>query len=526
MPSRSVGAALAAICLVLATSAAMAAEPQVRVPVAGGTLEGVVEGDVLAFKGIPYAAAPVGPLRWRPPQPAQGWEGLRPVRDLSPDCAQGAMPGPPPRRPRSEDCLYLNVWRPADRRQRLPVIVWIHGGAFTNGGSSSPETFGDALARRGAVVVTFNYRLGRLGFFGFPALTQEYPDEAKGNYGLMDQIAALQWLARNVAAFGGDPRNVTLMGESAGGMSVHVLLASPAAAGLFHKAIIQSGGGRRFLMRERRLAQDLADAPSAETLGRDFARSLGVEGTDASALAALRARSAAEITGDLSMLTLALTPQRAHFAGPIVDGRIVIEPTEKSLAGGRLRAMPLIVGATDADLSLERARTKAEAFAAFGADAEAARRVYDPDGTADLAAVNAAIGADRNMIEPARFAARAMARRGAPVYVYRFAHVPAARRARSRFGAEHASDVAFAFDRPEAILGAETDDHDRRVAGAVADAWVRFARTGRPGGGGMVWPRFGAGSELVLTIRSGGEMSAKPDPRRDQLDLMEARARP
>ncbi|MBO9547444.1 carboxylesterase family protein, partial [Caulobacter sp.] len=204
--------------LTVLLAAAALAGPVARVE--AGALRGVTADGVTAFKGVPYAAAPVGDLRWRAPRPAARWSGTRDASAKGADCVQGRMPGSPPPAPQSENCLFANVWRPASAKadSRLPVMVWIHGGAFTNGGSSSPETWGDAMARRGLVFVTFNYRLGRFGFFGHPALSAEHPDEATGNYGLMDQMAALAWVRRNIAAFGGDPRNVTVVGGSAGGI--------------------------------------------------------------------------------------------------------------------------------------------------------------------------------------------------------------------------------------------------------------------------------------------------------------------
>ena len=278
--------------------------PHVRVDT--GDLQGEVADGVDAFKGIPFAAPPVGDLRWRPPQPAAPWTGVRQATEFGANCMQGRGGGPPPSagaragapaptpapppgapvvQAPSEDCLFLNVWRPASAtpKAKLPVMVWIHGGGFTGGSGASPNTSGAQFARQGVVLVSANYRLGRFGFFAFPALSRERPDETKGNYAYMDQIAALQWVRRNIAAFGGDPTNVTIFGFSAGGVSVHSLLASPMARGLFHKAIAQSGGSRDSVLTARPMREDGVDPNypvSAETIGIGFARSMGIEGTD------------------------------------------------------------------------------------------------------------------------------------------------------------------------------------------------------------------------------------------------------
>lgn len=222
--------------------AAAAASELVRID--AGHLRGARDGEVISFKGIPFAAPPVGALRWRAPQPVAGWSGVREAKSFGNACLQ-----PPARSaadalpvPLSEDCLYLNVWRPARASARLPVMVWIHGGSLVTGTASIPVQDGAALARRGVVLVSISYRLGRLGYFAHPALTREAADGGKlANYGLMDQVAALQWVRRNIAAFGGDPARVTIFGQSAGALSVQALMASPPARGLFQRAIVQSG---------------------------------------------------------------------------------------------------------------------------------------------------------------------------------------------------------------------------------------------------------------------------------------------
>jgi para-nitrobenzyl esterase len=419
----------------------------------------------------------------------------------------------------SEDCLTINVWRPAGARARarLPVIVWIHGGAYVAGGSSDPQTYGESFARRGVILITFNYRLGRLGFFAHPALAREQAGEPLGNYGTLDQIAALQWVRRNIARFGGDPARVTAMGESAGGDSVLILAGSPMAAGLFQRAIVQSGGGRTPVLGRRLMREDLPQRVSAEHAGLAFARSIGVEGEDEATLERLRALPAERVNGGLTMVSLVFGGLTT-FSGPVEDGRVITASPDVALAA-RDRAIPILIGTTTADLGLNRAQTKDAAFAAFGPLSDAARAAYDPGGATPLAAINAAIGADRTMGEPARHVARLTEHHGAPAWRFRFGYVAEALVNKPIPGAEHASDVAYAFDTLPAALQGAVSDRDAAVADTMIRYWINFARRGDPNGPGLPrWEREPA----LLVFGADGEVSVGPDPWQTRLDITEA----
>jgi para-nitrobenzyl esterase len=510
------------------TATAQQTTPVVRVN--SGQLQGVVEDGVVSYKGIPFAAPPVGDLRWRPPQPVAPWTGVRQASDFGANCMQGRF-GPPQAAGAnaapapSENCLFLNVWRPvsAQPRARLPVMVWIHGGGFTGGSGSSPA--GIQFAKQGVLLVSINYRLGRFGFFAFPALSRERPYETKGNYAYMDQIAALQWIKRNVAAFGGDPNNVTIFGFSAGGVSVHSLLASPMARGLFHKAIAQSGGSRDSVLTARPLREDGVDPNypvSAETIGIEFSRSMGIEGTDQAALAKLRALSSEEVLRGASSPTGGRGP--SYETTPILDGKLITETAETAYKAKRQPRVPIIVGSNSADTAGNRVRasTKEQFFARFGKWSDQAKAAYDPDGTTDLPTLVTRANDDFGQAEPARFAANSFAANGSPVYRYRFSYVPTAMREQMRAGAPHGGEIGFVFGAVTARPGSTISAEDLAVSRMAQSYWVNFARTGDPNGAGLPpWPRHEAGKDLIFDFHPDGTAGAIPDVRKARLDVMQ-----
>ncbi len=511
------GAALAA-CLAACLSGSAHAAAPARVRIDSGLLQGTVEHGVAAFRGIPFAAAPVGPLRWRSPQPVAPWRGVRKAVSYGPDCMQVPFPqdAAPLRETPQEDCLYVNVWRPAPAASRkLPVMVWIYGGGFVNGGTSPAVYDGGEFARDGIVLVSFNYRLGNFGFFAHPALSAEQPRGPLGNYAFMDQIAALKWVRRNIAAFGGNPANVTIFGESAGGMSVHVLLASPLARGLFEKAIVESGGGRPGLMEMRPLA---GGPGSGEELGLALARRFGIEGTGPEALAQLRAVAASRLVSGLNMATAGR--DRTYVGGPMLDGKLELGAPTQLYAEGTGARVPVLIGTNSMDIGFLQARTLDELYAQFGPDAAQARAVYGAGGHTDVRAVAFEAGGDQMMLEPARAVARILSSRGQPVYEYRFSYVPESQR-QSLPGAPHASEIPYVFDTAAAHLGKDLTPADEAAARAMHRYWVAFARTGKPEPQGEpAWPAYHGATDLLMNFTDHGPV-AEPDPARARLDLAE-----
>jgi para-nitrobenzyl esterase len=525
MKANSYVKAIFVCSVLLLAGSAFAASAVDQVKIESGELKGAISNGVVSFKGIPFAAPPLGDLRWRAPQPVKPWTGVRAATAFGPDCLQ--VPFPSDAAPLSaglnEDCLYVNVWAPVERgAKKLPVMVWIYGGGFVNGGTSPSIYDGTHFAERGVMLVSFNYRVGRFGFFAHPALSAETPKETHGNYGYMDQIAALKWVKRNIEAFGGDASNVTIFGESAGGGSVLTLLTSPLSQGLFHKAIVQSGGGRDYLMGPRHLNKTSPQGPpSAEEIGVNFAKSVGIDGTDAKALAALRAQPADKVVAGLNMATMGMAA--TTYSGPMIDGEIVRESPQLALLSGRWAKVPVMTGANSADIGFPRAKTMDELFAQFGTDAEKANAAYNSEKIDNVFLVGWKIAADQMMVEPARFVARAVAASGVTAYEYRFSYVAEYQRAMFK-GALHATEIPYIFKTAAAAHPGKITAKDEELSDKANAYWVNFAKTGDPSGAGLVkWPAYKADTDLIMDFTNDGPV-AGADSWKARLDLTEALA--
>lgn len=479
-------AALAIGCGLM-TPAATAQPAPPTIETAQGPVVGVaVDPATVAFKGIPYAAPPVGPLRWKPPAPAPHWSAPRDATHFGSPCPQSAIgngggggarntvPGTP-----SEDCLTLNVWAPASRAHPLPVMVWIHGGAHRIGSGAAPFYDGAAFARDGVILVTLNYRLGLLGYFAHPALTAEAgPDAPLANYGTMDQIAALRWVRDNIAGFGGDPHNVTVFGESAGGVASLLMLTVPEARGLFDKAIVESGGGWNAM-------PDLAASERA-----------GIAATG------LGATTTAEQLRALPVSALSTIKAGVGF-GPVIDGRLVHESIASAFAAGRAAAVPLIIGTNSDEGSLMESfgMPPEQVLAPFPQPArDALHREYG-DRAPDDAALARRLFGDGAFGAPARWVAQAAAKR-APVWLYRFDYVPDVLRDR-RNGVVHGGEIPFVFDSWKAMpmLDGLLTAVDRAEVATVHGCWIAFARTGTPScTGAPAWPAYSAANAATMNF--------------------------
>ena len=495
--------------LAAATAFCLAAIPARAVPVAidSGAIEGVIEGAAKVYKGIPFASPPVGELRWRAPQPPAAWKGVRVADRFSPVCMQrGAYPEDAPPEPMSEDCLYLNVWVPvgvssgvnadASAGKKLPVMVWIHGGGLRNGSASTPLYSGAQLARHGVIVVTANYRLGALGFLAHPDLTRESPNQVSGNYGLLDQLAALQWVQRNIAAFGGDAANVTVFGQSSGAIAISALATSPLATGLFRGAIGQSGG----LFEPIEFAPEFA-LKGAEEAGVAFAARLAAPPLPT--LPTLRSLPAADVAA-------------ARFSpNAVIDGYLLREPPYNAYAARRVNPIDILIGFNAGegyDFIKDRRVTVATLPKLLRQDFPPVivSLIGPKTPTTDQEALAAFVAFEGNM----RFGWNMLAwadlharHTSGNTFLYHFEHTPP-----GEMGARHGVEMAYVFGHPNSAW----TDADRRVANLTASYWANFAKTGNPNGEGLpAWPTFTPASEKALLI--GDETRAGALPNRSDL---------
>ena len=462
-----------------------------------GLVRGMTSGTVDEFLGLPYAAPPTGNLRWRPPQPAAGWSGVRDATTFGPSCPQAPSPFAPPG-PFSEDCLYLNVYTPAARSSfgGRPVLVWIHGGGLEQDGARNYD--GTKLAADGVVVVTINYRLGALGFLAHPALASR-PGGSAGNYGLMDQQAALRWVQRNIARFGGDPDNVTIAGQSAGGLSVLAQLVSPGARGLFQRAIVQSG---TFALNQQPLA-------TAEAAGETFATAVGCPDQTAACLrnapvSDLVAKFGVEIPG-------------------VVDGSVLTQPIGTALARGQFARVPVINGITHdeellfvAGLGLTVSQGTniplaaplsdsanyqpdiAQALGVSAARAAAIANEYPLSAYPNSVVAFSLLVSDASFACPALQVDRWTAARGVPTYAYQFNddNAPVNILGFSLGLATHGAELPYLFDQPNTPVTLNADQ--QALAASMRTDWASFAGTGNPSSRALPWPSFNGTRVLSL----------------------------
>ncbi|HTE42364.1 MAG TPA: carboxylesterase family protein, partial [Steroidobacteraceae bacterium] len=417
---------MSSLSLAQAPPARPQAPPEPPPPLSGpavkikqGQVQGFVKDDVNVFRGLPFAAPPVGDLRWREPKAPKSWEGTRAANAFGGSCNQ------------DEDCLYLNVFRPANAnaKSKLPVLMWIHGGGFAVGSGAGSD--GAQFSKQGVMLVSINYRLGRGGWFAHPALTRENPKGPLGNYGLMDQIAALKWIQENIETFGGDKRNVTIAGGSAGAMSVQYLMLAKSARGLFHKGISESGFGRS----PAQPVHTTDGSPSVEDLGTAFAERAGIKGSDAAAAKALRGLPFADMMRGAGGVGSADQPR------PVVDGVLIEANAYVGFAQHKEAKIPFLFGGNSDEASLTRRNTDAsQRMGEITTRREEFMKLFDPDKTGDPERIVANMITDQSISEPVRALAREHAKI-APTFVYHFSYVPVAQR-ETVFGLSHGAETS------------------------------------------------------------------------------------
>ena len=509
------------LALLVAAVLVPLADAEIReVNVTGGRVTGVAVNGIVSFKGIPFAAPPVGELRWKPPQPVQPWTGVKQANAYGPSCMQDPnfvkIFGAPPAI--SEDCLYLNIWTPAKTPgDKLPVMVWIYGGGFVGGMTSIPAYDGTRLAEKGVVLVSVAYRLGVFGFLADPELSRESSKGVSGNYGLEDQIAGLKWVKANIARFGGDPSRVTIFGESAGGMSVSMLTVSPAAKGLFQRAISESGGSLGPARFGNEGGETVPPLKVAEASGQKFLGKLG-----ANDIQAARALSAEKIQ-------TALGPGLQGGFWPVYDGYILPRDAYELYQARRFNDTPVLVGTNSDEGALfvrggvTPAAFEAEIRAGYGKEADAVLAAY-PHATGAEAAKSG-----KDIFRDATFAwhtwawALLQSEKGrGKAYVYYFDH----RTPQSPNGATHGAEIGYVFRNlggpgggPSSVAGTPRPD-DVAMSDLMSSYWTNFAKNGDPNGSGLPeWPAFSAAREQVMYL--GAHSGAQDVPNMAQIKALD-----
>jgi para-nitrobenzyl esterase len=495
-----------------------------------GQISGLIVGkdpEVRVFKGIPFAAPPVGALRWKPPQPVTPWKGVREANSFGPPCPQQQSRYEIYQNrfdQMSEDCLYLNVWTPAKGPKKgLPVMVWIHGGGNISGAGSLPYYDGEALARQGVVLVSINYRLGPFGFFAHPLLSKESGHGVSGNYGLLDQIAALKWVQKNIRAFGGDPNRVTIFGESAGGLNVCCLMASPLAKGLFHRSIAESGHA---FGKTQHLKETWHGQESMEKQGEQIAKDLGVvEAADP--LLALRSLSADKILeGSKPTLDFGGEMGRGNRFGPVTDGWVIPDDINTIFEQGRQNDVPLIAGsnANEGIAFVLNTRIKTvETYrlavrTLYGQHADNILAMYPVNEPSEIRKALSDILGDQRFIAGARTFVRGMGTVKSKAYLYHFTMKPRGPLGEN-LGAFHGSEIPYVFNNLDKGISSP-DEKRRELAKMISGYWVQFAKTGNPNRKGLpVWPAYDLESDQHLEF--GETVHVGTGLRKDACDLIE-----